>query len=295
MFGDALLFGGIDGACIDGADGDATHAGDAACRIGGFNVLGIDGAGWADFGACAAVYAGDGGLWNIAAARAFFVWAVAWHFGHGVVALREFFGDAFGHGAEGGSVGFVWAASGIFAHDGMLGDGFDGSDDAESASGGEIGELDEFIVVGAVAVDGDEDGARTVAADVRKTFGGKHGHAAAVAWHRDDGKVICGQSDLCVIGKTVGEIANGSGPRAWARISQTALVPPVGLKVMVLMFMENLLSLFCQPGDVVEGVFRDAHAGERSLQEAAAQAERLGGEMEMTNANAEIDHFDQRL
>lgn len=206
MIGDALLFGWIDGTRADGTDGDAAHAGNAASGIGNLDVLRIDGAIWAGFGAFAAVYAIAGGLRHVAAAWSFLVRTVAGNIWHAVVVARAFFCDAFGDAAQSGDVGFVWTTGGVLAHDGMLGKGADGGDDAKSASYGKIGELDKLIIEIAVAINGDDNGACAISAYVREALSGEHGNAAAKTRHGDDDEVISGERNLLVIGETICQI-----------------------------------------------------------------------------------------
>ena len=301
MIGDALLFGWIDGTRADGTDGDAAHAGNAASGIGNLDVLRIDGAIWAGFGAFAAVYAIAGGLRHVAAAWSFLVRTVARNIWHAVVVARAFFCDAFGDAAQSGDVGFVWTTGGVLAHDGMLGKGADGGDDMKSASCGKIGELDKLIIEVAVAIDGDDNSACAISAYVREALSGEHGNAAAKTRHGDDDEVISGERNLLVIGETICQI---DVERIWIKCARenisdcfcaTGWAEGDGFDVHALCPLFVLFDLFCHPADVVEGVFWNAHAGKRRVGEMSAQAEGLGGEMEMAKANAEIDHFDQRL
>lgn len=295
MLGDALLFGWIDGTRADGTDGDAAHAGNAAVGIGGLDMLRIDGAIWAGFGAFAAVYAIAGGLRHVATAWSFLVRTVAGNIWHAVVVARAFFCNAFGNAAQSGDVGFVWTTRGVLAHDGMLGEGADGGDDAKSASYGKIGELDKLIIEIAVAINGDDDGACAISADVREALSGEHGNAAAKTRHGDDDKVISGERDLLVIGETICQI---DVERIWIKCARenisdcfcaTGWAEGDGFDVHALCPLFVLFDLFCHPADVVEGVFWNAHAGKRRVGEMSAQAEGLGGEMEVADANAEID------
>ena len=131
--------------------------------IGLTGVCRVDGPGGALGGAQAAAGAAALGFGDQAAPAGFLIGMIAGDGGRAAAAPAGFVQDPAGDVLLTGHVLGVGAARGILVEDGMLGDGGHPGDDLKTAPGGGIGQLDEGILIGAVAVDADHGAAGAAA------------------------------------------------------------------------------------------------------------------------------------
>ena len=180
-----------DSPCPDGADRAAAHATDAKVVVVGSGVIGGDGSRGAEADAGAAVGAlvvrhGERSCASL------LVGAVARQCqGDERCPALHFAENRFGEGGHFFCVRFVGAPCAIHPANAVLGVGGNGCNDLKSHVGGYVLHFHQGVLVGSVAIDGDNHASGAVGFHFPESFHGQCGDSACIDWHGKDHKVFC--------------------------------------------------------------------------------------------------------